>query len=101
MIDDGGAGRKPANVSLKWNLSALALLASAGGAGAASAATATDTGGITVDLQGEYGFEGKDLSNFANPAPGVENPRIGPGGNGYDILGSVTYQPTGNDLSFI
>jgi len=102
MIDEG-AERKPTSLSLKWNLSALALIASAGGAGVAAAATPDEAGGgITVDVQGQYNLsDNHDLSTFGDTGPFLlqDNPTLHPG-TGYDLAGTVSYQAPGSDLSY-
>src|SRR5580692_2560639 len=104
MMIDEREDRKGPSLNLKWNVSALALLAAAGGASKVMADTPS-AGGVTIDVQGLYaldshqqGFDFGTAGTFGNGDLGT-NPKLGPRA-GYDVLGSITYQPPGSGWSY-
>src|SRR5580692_1398304 len=88
----GGRGR------LFWQVSALVLVAVGAGGRKAEAAPA-QSGGITLDLQGQYALNSSGVDDGpASQDPAFRN-AVAPG-NGYTISGEITYQPSGSPWSF-
>lgn len=85
------------NAKLYWQVSALALAASATGAQQAVAEEAHD--GLTLELQGEYAIDASGASETLPSTSGFTDTGIKPR-NGYDVAGKLTYQQAGSPMSY-